>query len=87
MANIADGKIIGTGDYIDLETALSLSLVQGSQYSIQIQGAGTFCESATKPTSGGTFWRILKPFTYIKATDTLWLKVNDGDEVYINVSE
>lgn len=87
MANIGSGKITGTGDYINLETELSLSLTEGSTYSIQIQGAATFCESKTKPTSGGVFWKILKPFGYEKESAYLWAKINTGDVVYINVSE
>ena len=87
MANIASGKIKGTGDYINLETELGLTLTQNSTYSIQIQGAGIFCEYASKPTSGGVFWRILKPFRYKKESDYLWVKINNGDEVYINILE
>ena len=87
MANVGSGKITGTGDYINLETELSLSLTEGSTYSIQIQGAATFCESDTKPTSGGVYWRTLKPFGYKKESAYLWIKINEGETVSINISE
>lgn len=87
MANIGSGKITGTGDYINLETELNLSLDKNSTYSIQIQGAAIFCESETKPTAGGVFWKMLKPFGYKKDDAYLWIKINAGDVVSINVSE
>lgn len=87
MANIGSGKITGTGDYVNLETELSLSLVTDTTYSVQIQGEALFCESATKPTSGGVYWRTLRPFGYKKESAYLWIKINEGETVSINISE
>lgn len=87
MAQVANGKITGTDEYINVETALSLSLVQDSIYKIQIQGAATFCELATQPTEGGIYWNTLEPFRYKKETAYLWIKINKGDVVSLNFTE
>lgn len=87
MAQVANGKITGTDEYINVETALSLSLTQDTTYSVQIQGAALFCESATKPTEGGVYWNRLMPFGYKKQSAYLWIKINEGDTVSINIAE
>lgn len=87
MANIGSGKITGTGDYVNLETELGLSLTADSIYSVQIQGKALFCESDTKPTSGGVYWRTFKPFGYKKESAYLWVKINEGETVSINIAE
>ena len=88
MANIGSGKIVGTDDYINIETELSLSLSEDVTYSVQIQGKATFCESATKPSNNeGFYWNSLKPFGYKKESAYLWIKVNKDSSVFVNVAE
>lgn len=87
MANLASGYIEGTGEYVNVETALDLSLVEDTTYQVQVQKGAMICESVSKPTNGGFFWDTLKPFGYKKQSAYLWVKVNKGKSVYVNVSE
>lgn len=85
--NTGYGFIQGTGDYINLETELSLTLEEGTYYQIQIQGKATFCESTLKPVGGGTYWNRIDPFWYVKEDKDLWIKPYEGDTVYVNIWE
>lgn len=85
--NVGCGFIQGTGDYINVETSLGVTLEADKYYNVQIQGKGTVCESATKPTQGGTYWNTIEPFGYIKADQYLWIKPYEGDTVFINIAE
>lgn len=87
MANIGYGFIQGTGEYINLEQALNVSLTADSSYNIQIQGKASFCESATKPEAGGVYWNSLEPFRYVKESNILWIKPYENDTVFVNISE
>lgn len=87
MANIGCGFIQGTGDYINLETELNLSLEADKFYNVQIQGKATFCEASSKPSEGGVYWNTLEPFGYIKESNSLWIKPYEGDTVFVNVTE
>lgn len=92
MANLGYKKNVFTGDeYINLETELGVSLTEGGNYNIQIQGDGVsgvmLCEATSKPTDGGFFWKSDEPFPYKKESDTLWIKVQDNKKVYINIAE
>ena len=78
MADLGYVKLEKNDEYINLEDEFDFELVEGKTYHIQIQGAGMFSESSTKPTVGGTYWNILKPFDYIKGTDTLWVQVQSN---------
>lgn len=92
MSNIGYKKQVYTGnDYVSLETELGVSLTEGKNYNLQIQGDGVsgvmLCENTSKPTDGGFFWKSDKPFPYTKGSDTLWIKVQDNKKVYINIAE
>ena len=58
---------------------------------IQIQGDGVngvmFCEASSKPTEGGFFWNTTEPFTYTKGTISLWILVQNGKTVSINIAD
>lgn len=85
--NIGYGFIRGTGEYINVETALEVTLEADTTYSVQIQGKASFCESASKPDGGGVYWDTLQPFGYKKGTDSLWVKPFLGETVFINIAE
>lgn len=87
MAQIATGKIIGTDEYINVETELSVSLTADKLYAVQIQGEAMICESDTQPMDGGIYWNTLQPFGYKKESAYLWVKINKGDEISINFTE
>ncbi len=88
MANLKSGKITGTGDYVNIETELSLNLEEGKKYSVQIQGNAVICESENKPENGsGFFWNNFRPFGYKKESAYLWVKVNSGYSVFVNIAE
>lgn len=87
MANLASGYIEGSDEFVNLETALSLSLTKNNIYQVQIQKGAVICESVTKPTTGGFYWDILKPFGYKKEDYYFWIKVNKGKSVYVNFAE
>lgn len=85
MADLGYITLEKSDEYINLEDEFDFSFVEGTTYHIQIQGAGMFSENAEQPTNGGTYWNILKPFDYIKGTDTLWVQVQ-SNVMNINVS-
>ena len=87
MANLISGKIEGTGDYINVETELSLSLEEDKKYSVQIQGNAIVCEASTKPSgNAGFFIDTFRPFGYKKESAYLWVKVHTGYSVFINIA-
>lgn len=90
--NLAFKNDVYTGDeYASFETIMDVSLTQGSSYVIQVQGDGVngvmFCEASSKPTEGGFFWNTTEPFTYTKGTTSLWILVQNGKKVSINVAD
>ena len=88
MANVKGGTIIGTGDYVNIESLFNLTLIEGTKYQVQIQGGAVFCEKATKPSDNeGFYWNLIKPFGYEKASAYLWMKVNKGESVFVNIAE
>ena len=78
MANLGYITLEKNDEYVNLEQAFGFNFVEGETYHIQIQGAGMFFEGIEKPEIGGTYWNILKPFDYIKGTDTLWVQVQSN---------
>lgn len=88
MTQIASGTIVGNDEYINLETELSLSLTADKQYTIQIQKGASVCEKITKPNNDeGYYWDSLQPFGYTKESDNLWIRVNKGKSVHVNVGD
>lgn len=85
--NLKGGKINGTGEFINVETELNLNLVEGKTYQVQIQGKAVFCESLNPSSDEGFLWNSLKPFGYEKESAYLWIKVNKGSSVYVNIAE
>lgn len=87
MANLASGYIEGNNEYVNVETALELNLEEDKTYQVQVQKGAMICESVSKPTEGGFYWDTLRPFGYKKESAYLWVKVNKGKSVYVNVAE
>lgn len=85
MADLGYISLEKSKEYINLENEFSFALEEGKTYHIQIQGAGMFSEKSEKPENGGTYWDILKPFDYIKGSDTLWVKVQ-SPVMNVNIS-
>ncbi|MBQ6349799.1 MAG: hypothetical protein IJI42_02580 [Methanobrevibacter sp.] len=88
MANVASGKLEGIGEYINVETALSLDLKKNTTYSVQIQGEAIICEAESLPSENeGFYWNQFKPFGYKKESAYLWVKIKSGTSIFINFSE
>lgn len=87
MANLKSGFIDGSDEFINIETLFELNLEADKKYEVQIQKGALVCESETKPDGSGFYWNSLKPFVYKKESAYLWIKVNKGKSVYINISE
>lgn len=87
MANIGYKRLYETDDYQNFETAMEVSLTEGTIYIVQVKGEAILCESTTKPTEGGFLVTIGKPFQYKKESEPLWVKIPARKTADINIAE
>lgn len=81
--NVGYIKLKHTGEYVDLEGALGVTL--SGTYSMQVQGKVFLCESENKPTEGGFYYSTLKPFTFKRGDGKLWVYV-ESEQANINIA-
>ena len=89
MANLGIFEIDTDGEYVDLETATSLTLEVGTKYTLQVQnklGYLTVCTLNTTPNEGGIVLKDLEKFSYtpIESVDC-YLKTPKGGSVLLNI--
>lgn len=90
MANLGSFRIITDNEWVDFETATSLTFTDGTTYMMQTGDICALCIKATKPDDNelGFVIDFTQPFGYLHDdTLTLWIKTYDRQHADINVAE